>query len=181
MQKILFLAMSFIIISCHSEEKNEAEAKTTPTQTVAAVPYTATYSSQFELGDSKNAETILNIWKSWDDGTISSSRKFFADTAHFYFRDGSKLEGNMDSVMANIQRFRNSLASVKNTVHMYMTLKSKDKNENWVFIWATEVITDRQGKTDSAGLQESWRFNRDGKVDLLYQFGKNLVAPPMAK
>lgn len=170
------MALSLAIISCHSEDKNEAESKTASAQADASLPYTATYSSQFEMGDAKNAETVLSIWKAWDDGTISSSRKLFADSVHFYFRDGGKFEGSTDTIIKNIQGFRNTMASVKNTIHMYTALKSKDKNENWVFIWATEVMVDKQGKTDSSGLQESWRLNKDGKIDMVYQFGRNLAA-----
>jgi hypothetical protein len=133
------------------------------------------------MGDAKNAEALLAVWKSWDDGNLQTSRKLFADTAHFYMRDGSEMHGPADSTMAGAQAFRNMFTSVKSTVHAYMPLKSTDKGDNWVCIWGTEVSTDKQGKTDSIGLQETWRFNKDGKIDLLYQFGRSLVPPASPK
>jgi hypothetical protein len=180
MQKILFAAIALMLFSCHSEEK-KADNKETKTEAGTTLPYTATYSSRFEMGDSKNAEAILSAWKAWEDGNLQPSRKFFADTMHFYLRDGSLMEGKTDSVMAGAQSYRNMFSTMKNTVHAYMPLKSTDKNNNWVCIWGTEVSTDKQGKVDSVGLQETWRFNKDGKIDLLYQFGRPLTPPAMSK
>ena len=61
-------------------------------------------------------------------------------------------------------------------MHAIFPVKSTDKNEDWVCIWGTEVNTDKKGKTDSVHLQETWRFNKDGKIDLLYQHSR--VAKP---
>ncbi|MDE3125689.1 MAG: hypothetical protein KGK14_09260, partial [Bacteroidota bacterium] len=56
-------------------------------------------------------------------------------------------------------------------------IKSIDKNENWALIWGKEVDTYKNGKKDSTHIQETWRFNKDGKADLFYQF-KAAAAPP---
>jgi hypothetical protein len=181
MQKILFTALTVALFSCHSEEKKEPESKNTKTEVSPTLPYTATYSSKFEMGDAKHSEAILSAWKAWDDGNLQASRKLFADTMHFYLRDGSEMHGPTDSTIAGAQAYRNTFAMVKSTVHAYMPLKSTDKNNNWVCIWGTEVSTDKQGKVDSIGLQETWRFNKEGKIDLLYQFGRSLTPPPMSK
>jgi predicted lipid-binding transport protein (Tim44 family) len=180
MQKIFIAAFTVALFSCHADEKKESDNKPTAA-TNSTLPYTATYSSKFEIGDAKNAEAVLAAWKSWDDGDLQTSRKLFADTMHFYLRNGSEMHGTKDSTLAGGQQFRNNYTSIKSTVHVYMPLKSVDKNENWVCIWGTEVMTDKQGKVDSVELQESWRFNKEGKIDLLYQFGRSLVPPPMPK
>jgi len=182
MQKILIAGLIFTLAACNSEDKKEPESKTAAVaETAANLPYTATYSSKFEMGDAKNAENVLAAWKAWDDGNLTAARKLFADTMHFYLRDGSQMHGLTDSTLAGAQAFRNSFASVKSTVHAYMPVKSTDKNENWVCIWGVEVSTDKHGKVDSVDLQETWRFNKDGKLDLVYQFGRALVAAPMPK
>jgi hypothetical protein len=181
MLKILIAAFTIVLFSCKSEEKKEAESKGAKPEASSTLPYTATYSSKFEMGDAKNSEAILSVWKAWDDGNLLASRKLFADSSHFYFRDGSEMHNLSDSTLAGAQLYRNTLAAVKSTVHAYMPLKSTDKNENWVSIWATEVTTDKKGKVDSVGLQETWRFNKDGKIDLLYQFGRSLVPPGAPK
>ena len=170
------------LFSCHSEEKKEVDSKTASMESKSTtLPYTATYSSSWEKGDAKYAEAVLAIWKSWDDGNLMASRKMFADTVRFYFRDGSEMSGSTDSVTKSAQMYRQSFTSVKSRVHAWVPLKSTDLHENWVCIWGTEISTDKQGKVDSIGLQETWRFNKDGKADLVYQFGKALTAPPMPK
>ena len=56
-------------------------------------------------------------------------------------------------------------------------IESIDKNENWVCVWGMETDTDKKGKVDSSYLQETWRFNKDGKADLFYQF-RAAATPP---
>jgi hypothetical protein len=181
MQKIFVIIFSVGLFSCHADEKKESGSKSASAETNSSLPYTATYSSKFEIGDNKNAEAILAAWKAWDDGNLLASRKLFADTMHFYLRDGSVMHGPTDSTLAGAQMYRGTFTAMKSTVHVYMPVKSTDKNENWVCIWGTEVSTDKQGKTDSVGLQETWRFNKDGKIDMVYQFGRSLTPPAMPK
>ncbi|MEI9912729.1 MAG: hypothetical protein WDO71_25650 [Bacteroidota bacterium] len=117
------------------------------------------------------------MWKSWDDGNLAGDSSLFADTIHMYTRDGSAMDGLSDSINAGAQQFRNMFTTVKSTVHAIFPVKSTDKNENWVCVWGTEVSTDKQGKVDSIGLQETWRFTKDGKVDMLLQYARPLVPP----
>lgn len=180
MRKIFIAPLFFILAGCFSEEKKDTGAKTNTAET-AAPPYTATYSSKFEMGDAKHAEAVLKLWKAFDDGNFKDTKRFFADTMRFYGRDGSVMEGPIDSVNAQVQAWREMYSSVKSTVHAVMPVKSTDKNEHWVTIWGTEVSTDKQGKTDSVALQETWRFNKEGKINLMYQFGRALVPPAAPK
>jgi len=45
--------------------------------------YEATYSRSFEMGDAKNAEAVLAIWKDWDNGNLNPSKGLFADSVTF--------------------------------------------------------------------------------------------------
>ncbi len=179
MQKILIAVAAVVLFSCHGEDKKADDTKSAEKTTAvgATLPYTATYSSKFEMGDAKQVETILKLWKSWDDGNLAGDSSLFADTIHMYTRDGSAMDGLSDSINAGAQQFRNMFTTVKSTVHAIFPVKSTDKNENWVCVWGTEVSTDKQGKVDSIGLQETWRFTKDGKVDMLLQYARPLVPP----
>jgi len=180
MKKMFIVAIAVSLIACNSGENKTAafSGKDSTAKTINTAPYTATYSSSFEMGDSKNAETVISLWNDWDNGNLEPSKKLFADTIHFYTSDGSVIEGPRDSAVAGAQSFRNMFTAVKSTLHAVFPIKSTDKNENWVCIWGTEVNTDKNGKVDSVHLQETWRFNKDGKIDLLYQHGR--VAKPMS-
>ena len=180
MKKIFIAVMAASILSCNtpSEKTNSAgETKAVTSKTDPDMSgYTATYSSSFEMGDPKHSEAVLALYKAWDNGNLESSKAFFADSIHFYLSDGSVIEGLRDSTIATMQHYRDMFSAMKNTVHAVFPVKSIDKNENWVCIWATEVNT-KAGKTDSTSLQETWRFNKDGKIDLLYQYGAKPPKP----
>jgi hypothetical protein len=129
------------------------------------------------MGDPKNAEAILKLWKIWESGDLSATTDIFADSVTLHLADGSMISGPKDSVIASGQAYRNTQASSVSTVDVVTALKSIDKNENWGLIWGKEVNTDKQGKVDSSYLHEAWKFNSNGKIDLMYQF-RAAAAPP---
>ena len=132
-------------------------------------PYTADYSSNFVISNPANSKKILELWKDWDDNAFDRHLNYFADTVVMYLSDGMVIKGK-DSTLAGAKRFRGSMSTATSNVHAWIPLKSVDKNEDWVAVWGTEVDTYPDGKTDSRDLHEIWRFNKDGKVDLMRQF-----------
>jgi hypothetical protein len=190
MTKTFMAIIAITLFSCGTAEKKDApkeEATAATATTEPAAPavatvtnnsgYTAEYSS-FSIGDVKNAETVLALYKSWDSGNLDPLKGAFADSVSFYLSDGSIVAGKRDSAMATMQAYRNGFTEVKNTIHAVFPVKSVDKNENFVCIWATEYFTDKKGKKDSSQLQETWRFDKDGKVDWLLQYASK---PPKPK
>lgn len=139
--------------------------------------YTATYSSKFEIGDAKNSQAILHIWKDWDNGDLLKNKDFFADLLQVNLSNGAILKGTRDSVLNSTQSFRNTFSTIASTVIAFMPLRSSDKNQNWVCIWGKEISTDKKGKTDSVHLQETWRFNKAGKIDLMLQYARVAAQP----
>lgn len=176
MKKVLVILSVAALASCNSgknETKVESMTATDSTKKEAAAvtyPYTIQYSSKFEIGDANQAKTILDLWKDWDNGNLSTSKGNFADSVEMHFATGETMHGSRDSVMATAQKVRDGLTSSVSSVDAVVPLKSTDKNENWVTVWGKEVDTHKDGKIDSVYLQETWRFNKDGKVDLLYQY-----------
>ena len=188
MKKILIVASITFFAACNSssdkaktESMNADSSATTATATTKMPdinsPYAVAYSSKFEMGDPKNAETVLNLWKDWDNNTLMNSKNSFADTLTFYFSDGSMMHASRDSALAMAQKIRESQAAITSSIDAVMSVKSTDKNENWAVLWGQERITDKKGKKDSSAVQETWRLNKDGKVDLVYQYRKKLAAP----
>lgn len=173
MKKIWVLALVAVLAACNSKEPakdDSAKSGADSTGQVINSPYPVMYSSSFAMGDPRNAETALALWKDWDAGNLSASRDKFADSIELYLSDGSMMRGSSDSIIASVQKFRTSLGTVVSRVDAVMAVKSTDKNENWALVWGMEKSTDGKGKVDSSNLQETWRFNKAGKADLLYQF-----------
>src|SRR6476469_6988346 len=185
MKRIVLLAGVALFIACNSGNKEEVASVAPPKDSSAtstadeniSYPYTAGYSSKFAIGDAKNAQKILSLWKDWDNGDLSKGKDIFADTVSFYFWDGTSMHSSRDSATASAQKFRDTYASVSSRVDAFVPLKSTDKNEDWVAIWGMETHTDKKGKVDSISLHEVWRLNKDGKADLVYQFAA-MTKPP---
>jgi hypothetical protein len=179
MKRLFVITVISFVAACNPKEaEKKEEAKTEPTAPMINSPYEVTYSSKFVMGDPKNAEAVLTLWKDWDNGTLAAHKDFIADTMQIYFSDGSSMKASRDSIIASVQAFRNTYASSASQVHAVMAVKSTDKNENWALIWGMEKNTDKKGKVDSTDLQETWRFNKDGKADLMYQFRAQIPPPP---
>jgi hypothetical protein len=182
MRKTFFILGLSVFAACNSGTDTKVESMSAKDSTASksdvTLPYTADYSSKFEMGDMKNVQTVLELYKDWDNNNLDNSRSKFADSVTLVLSDGSVIKGSFDSINKATKPYRNSLGTVTSSVHAIMPVKSTDKNENWVLAWFTEHRTDAKGKQDSVELQETWRMNKDGKADLLYQYQQKNPAPP---
>jgi hypothetical protein len=187
MRKIFAAFFTVSLFACTSSDTKTASATTENTEVKAITPgntygFTPAYSASFVMDSAKNTETVLALWKDWQDGDLSQSRSHFADTVAVFLSDGTSMSGPTDTIMKNMQAYRSSFKSMGVIVDAVFAVKSTDKDENWVTIWGVEMPTDMKGKTDTVSLQETWRFNKAGKVDLMFQSTrKGMLPPPPAK
>jgi len=141
---------------------------------MAPYPYTAAYSSHFEMGNPAYARKVLELWKDFDNNTLDA-HDYFADTAVMFLSNGMMLRGK-DSIYAGAKTARASMTNVTSSVDAWVPLKSIDRNENWVAIWGAETATGPDGKTEKEDLQEIWGFNKDGKVVFMKQFSSKVAS-----
>lgn len=182
MKKIIVAVFTISFLACNDSKQTE-----TPAETKANVPanmygFTPGYSASFVMDDATNTETVLALWEDWKKGDLSPSRKRFADSLSFFLADGTNMVGLTDTLLKNMQAYRSSFKGMEVAVDAIFAVKSTDKDEDWVTVWGTEVQTDMNGKVDSVSLQETWRFNKAGKVDLMFQaVRKGFLPPPPTK
>src|SRR6266496_141752 len=175
MKKIfLLVAGAALFTACNNETKSSTAAgDTTAVKSSAPLPYTASYSSSFKMGNPEYSALILQgSWKDWENNTMDNMKSWVADTIVAFHSDNSMVNG-IDSLQARWKRGRAGYTSVIDTVHSVVPLYSTDKNENWVLVWAKEINTDVKGKIDTVELMETWRINKDGKADRLYQYDRH--------
>ena len=179
-------AMALILLSCNQAAKETAETTEAAKPKEAATTidmhgYTANYSASFEMGDSKQSEAILALYRDWDDGKPDAHKEAFADTVELSFGDGNDLIIPRDSAMGIVSAWRQTYSAVKSSVHSVLPVKATGMDESWVCIWAKEVHTEKAtNKTDSVELQENYRFDKNGKINWMLQYQKP-AAPPKAK
>src|SRR5262245_30918205 len=129
MTKTFMAIIAVTLISCGTSEKKEApkEEATAATTAPEAAPavatvtdlsgYTPAYSASFSIGDVKNAESVLALYKSWDSGNLDPLKSSFSDSVAFFLSSGDMIAGKRDSAIAIMQGFRNNYSEVKNKVH----------------------------------------------------------------
>ena len=179
MKKVSFVATALCLLAaCNSGEPKSADSATTndsAAATTTAAPltyaYTPTYSGDFEIGDPKYAQTILDLWKDFDNNTFDNHKDAFADSVYLDFSGGDHFAGTRDSLISNMKAYRASLGTSTSTVIAWSTLKPKGKDETWVIVWGKE-IDEKNGKKDSVNLNENWMFNKDGKISFMTQYAQ---------
>jgi len=173
----LFSMALCLLTACSTPESKSTETTTTgdsSTATVAApvtYAYAPSYSADFEVGDPKYAQTVLELWKDYDNNTLENHKDAFADSVYMDFTDGSNFAGTRDSLLIMMKGYRTSLGTAVSYPIAWTTLRSKDKNETWVCIWGKEV-DEKNGKKDSINLNENWLFNKDGKISYMTQYSQ---------
>lgn len=171
---VFFFLLLVFAVACNNEKPAATEAtaaKEEPKKEEANLPmaYEASYSSKFAMGDQKHAQTVLTLFKQWDDNKLKESLAGFADSVNFYTNEW-EFHGTKDKFYEESQKQRDMSTEVKTVVHAWLPTHSVDKNEDWVLIWSTGYTKDKTGKQDSLTYQDTWRINKDGKVDLMYQY-----------
>lgn len=183
MKRLLFLFCLAAFAACNSGTDTMVDSTSASDSSAAAndtvtYQYTADYSSKFEMGDPKNVKTIFDLYTDWDNNTLDNSKDKFADSLYLMFSSGEVMNGKRDSLTELSKAFRNTLGTVNTQVHAVVPLRSTDKNEDWVLVWFTEYRTDARGRKDSTQFQETWRLNKEGKADKLFQYEQKNAPPP---
>ena len=178
-----FICSSILLIACNSAPGSYGTSKdataTTDTSTGRAnYPYNIAYSSDFSIGDSKHVQTVLTLWKDYDNNILEAHKDAFADSIQFTTADGNVMRGPRDSVIHALAAYRGSFANAIDSVDAVVSLQPKGKEESWVCIWGKEIDTHKDNKVDSVYLQEDWIFNKDSKIVRIKQY---MQAPPKKK
>ncbi len=176
MKKILLLlTAAAIFAACNNETKSTTETSGGDSTAAASVvlPYTPNYSSSFKIGKPEySAMIVQGSWKDWETNSMDNMKSWVADTILAFHADNSMVNG-VDSLAARWKRGRAGYTTVIDTIHSVLSTHSTDKNEDWVLVWAKEINTDTKGKIDTVELMETWRINKDGKADRLYQYDRH--------
>src|SRR4029078_2755572 len=110
MKKVLVFVSIAFLAACNSKEPAKTESMKSGSDTSMTnmrdinSPYPVVYSSKFAIDEPKNAESLLNLWKVWDNGDLSKGKDMFADTVELHFADGSMMRASRDSVTAAAQQ-----------------------------------------------------------------------------
>jgi len=174
MKKLTFLfALAFWAISCSGPAKEE---NTTAGQAAVALPYTASYASQFtdDVSD-QDLLTVLNSYKAWENGDMQALNATLGDSLTFISWNGTLSSGPTSETTGKWATFRDSLTSVKIDMHAWRKNHAVDKNENIITVWYDEIDTYKSGKVDSAAWHDV-NVVSNGKIVWYSQFRRPIAS-----
>jgi hypothetical protein len=164
MKKLILLASAVFAISCTQPASEETvQAPDVPAPSID-LPYTAGFSSQWthDVSD-QDLATVLNSYKTWENGNMSGLRNTLADSVEFYSWDGDHFTGASDELMKRWSGFRDSLSSVEIKMDAWMKNHSVNQQRDFVSVWYTEIDIYKNGKIDSAYFQDDNEV-KNGKI-----------------
>lgn len=180
MKKTLFALFALAIISaCDNEKKDDKKdadkKETTTTGGNITYPYKADY-SDFKMGDPNHSKLVLDFLKMWEDNKLADMKNLLTDSVTAFFNDGNMFMGTKDSLIKTGQMFRDNFSAIKTRVDAFVSVHSNDKNEDYVLIWATDLLTDKAGKTDSL-VNHAYFQVKDNKIAMWGEYMRKNPAP----
>lgn len=122
------------------------------------------------FGNPGYSEIVLKVWKDFENNAYNNSAASFADDVVSYSPHGNVYNGK-ENMLKRANEFRNSLDAVKFQITACTTLKSPDDPDHeMVMIWAERNYISKDGSILKTNGQEAWYFNKQGKIDKVYQF-----------
>ena len=177
MKKLILIFMGTALLSACNNDTKTSATKTgedsTAQKSSTGLPYTPSYSASFKMGNDDYSKMIVQgSWKDWETNKMDNMKSWVADTIVAFQSDNIMVKG-IDSLQAHWKKGRAEYTNVIDTLNAVMPVYSTDKKENWVLVWATEIDTDKKGKIDTIAIMETWRINKDGKADQLFQYDRH--------
>ena len=165
------------VLSCTDEKKDApaADAAGTNTDTPAGLPYTATYSSNWNSNVSDaDLKTVLQSYKDWADGNMKGLSDAMADTVDIDLTSGKSMHLTHDSLMTMWGKSRDSLSSVTISMDAWHKMYSVDKKDEVVVTWYKEIDTYKSGKADS-GYFHDINMLKKGKIVWFSQYKRPIL------
>ena len=152
----VIVALLSVNISQGQENKNE-------------LPFSPNYSSKIQIGNPEHVRIVLNFWKDWDNNTMENSNEKFDDSIMVLLSSGRFIQGK-SNLISTRSAAREEILTVKSTVDVWVPLYITDKNEWLVALWGSQNITRKDGSKVTQLINEIWRINKAGKVNMIRQY-----------
>ncbi|MBL0884210.1 MAG: hypothetical protein IBJ16_12855 [Chitinophagaceae bacterium] len=160
MRKLFTVAlMATIIFSCkNAEEKKEVATDVT-------YPYSLEKPDNWDIGSKENTLLVMNAFKAFEDNKVEDCLSYFADTVKWRadYMDQTFVK---DSLRTAITNLRNSMQAIQVKMADFESVISKDKKDEWVTLWYTEIVTDKTGKKDSLAMVSDIKVSKGKIVEL---------------
>lgn len=170
---IMLLAFGYCNAQSTRTSENKAQEEKDLGQKDVSYSYPVAYSAKFKFIDPEKGKMVLSFCKNFENNTVDSSKSIFADKVTIDMPK-LKLKANRDSILSAFKSYRNAFTSFKTELDVVMSVKSTDKDDDWVLIWAIDEYTDKDNVRHRVKYQQVWLVNKEGKISFMEQFDRDL-------
>ena len=176
--KFIYLTIFLLAFSyCNAQSTKTSDNKTQEEKDLGQkdvnYPYPMAYSAKFKFIDPEKGKLVLSFIKNFESTTIGNSKSIFSDKVSIDLPK-LKIKGSRDSVLSALKSYRNSFTSFKTELDVVMSVKSTDKGDDWVLVWAIDDYTDKDNVKHKVKYQQVWLLNKEGKISFMEQFDRDL-------
>ena len=173
MKKLIFLLpIALLAYACNTPVKESAP----PESSSVTLPYTATYSSQWnqDISD-QDLLTVLNSYKAWETGDMQMLRATFGDSLSFVGWDGTVYSGPTEGLTDKWAAARDTISTIKIEIGAWTKNHSVDKKADFIVVWYKEIDTYKSGRIDSADWHDINLMSK-GKISWYSQYRRPFKA-----
>lgn len=160
----VFLLLSATLLACNNApiEGGDKEEGENAKREEVNMPYKVADNPDWQPGSMANVAIAMNALKAYETNNIDAMQQLMADSVEFHV-DNYSFEGSRDSLLQIMREQRDRYSSVVVNMHDYESVKSKNRNQEWVGLWYTETATLKNGQVDSVFVMDDIQI-RNGKV-----------------
>jgi hypothetical protein len=125
--------------------------------------YTSSYSSQWTNGDSINTRIVMKFMESWEKNAIDTSLL----SPWVYYKYNWE---NKQSFFDKLKTDRDKFAKCKIKLSSIIPVKTTDRNEDWVVVYAGVDYTDLNGNLSTTNFTQWYKINKDKKIEFFKEF-----------
>jgi len=140
----------------------QAPAASTEPQSLPPLAYPALYSN-WEIGKRDNMNTVLSLYKAWDESSVDNMKNIFADSVILDLPAGRRVTSSRDKITDLLVNYRNSFAATSNQVLSIYPVLNKETNDEWVAVLLYNKWTYKNNVRDSSLFQDLWKL-QNGKI-----------------
>ncbi len=168
----IFITYCLLLLACNRSSDNQPAADIRPADTVettpkvtAPMPFPATQTDDWKMGDPEKLRTILTFYRNLVNDTLYDElASHIADTITNVNFENKTYNLTPQGFSELVHKFRSRFTKFDEEFKTYLVMHSDKLDYDQVMLWIKETGTYQDGHVDSTRYQENWRINREGKI-----------------
>lgn len=131
-------------------------------------PYTSNYSAEWKQGNNSNNKIIMKFLKDFETNNFKYEH-LMANYMELHFSGANDFFEKSKAVI-KLKEFRAGFHNLKIRLQSVISLKSSDRNEDWVFVCGNMISFLENGTLKNLDFFQQFRINNEGKINLIKQY-----------